>query len=107
MLVCLKGGTGSSAEGEDAEVAEALAVGRDLDARDGEELGAEVEGLDGRPVIADDVVLGGHGEVDPGRGEGEHAILGRDGRVEARARVHVQVAPEDAGRRDDVSRREL
>ena len=60
-----------------------------------------------RPVVADDVVLGGHGEVDPGRDEREHAVFRRDGGVEARTRVDVQVAPEHAGRRDDVARREL
>ena len=89
------------------EVAESLAVGRDLDSRDREQLGPEIERLDRRSVVADDVVLGRHREVDPGRGEGEDAIFRRDRRVEARARVHVQIAPEHARRRNDVPRRQL
>ena len=72
-----------------------------------EERAAEVERLDGRGVVADDVVLGGHGEVDARGDEREHAVLGGDGRVEARARVDVEIAAEDTGRGDDVARREL
>ena len=48
-------------------------------------------------------MLGRDGEVDSGGNERENAVLGRNGGVEARARVHVQIASEHAGSRHDVA----
>src|SRR5262249_46589626 len=49
--------------GEYPEVPEAWAIGRDLDAGDSRELLLQAERFDRGRVVADDVVLGWHGEV--------------------------------------------
>ncbi len=94
---------GAEGIGKHAEVTEALRERRHLDAGDREQLAAQIERIERRRVVSDDVVLRRDREVDPGRDQGEHPVLGCHRRVEARSRMDVQVAREHAGGWHDVT----
>src|SRR5580693_7153326 len=88
-------------------MSEAGGVRRDLDAWHGGEFVREVQGRQHRGVVAHDVVLGRHGEVDARGHEREDAVLWRNRGIEARPRMYVEIGADDAGRRNDVAQRQL
>ena len=77
---------------KDVEVPEARARGRDLDAGHARQIVRQLERLERRLVVTDCVVLGRDREVDARGDQRDDPIFGQHRRVEARARVHVEIA---------------